>query len=653
MFFSRDYYAQAGIWNSLTLAALAVFLVLRAPKSRTKYSLLVLNIATLHWAIFYSFWILAENIQDARIFQNLFSIGGLLAVPLTLHFVVEFLNLKVEWKWMLPNYLLTLGLVVTNFLSFLYVSTYAPIGPIPFYPQAGVLLPFSLLLMTANLAAAFRLLYRELILSSGHRAQQIKWILVGLVTSWVGGASTYVGFFNFNLPPVLTPSVSFFVAVFAYAVIRHQLMDVEVVIRKTVVFAGIFLSALLVVSLLVNTVPKLFLESFNIRLEPFWMNVLTLVVSFYGLSKLRLQLIVWTDRYLFQKEIDPQSLMMRVLTRTSRVTDSAALSKQILSEIVSGLRLKSASLFVYQPKWDHYEIKCSEGNAPSAQSLDTKNPLKCLSLIQQPAGFGIRPPSRQMPEEAFAELKKLNAQIAIPIMNERQMSAILFLGERMSEKPFSYDDLDFLVPLSRILSAIYHNTRLREELKVAQTKVIEAHTDGLTGALTRTAFLERLEVEFIRARHFNRPFAILMTDLDHFKAKNDNYGHQAGDAILAEAAKRMKASLRQQDIIGRYGGEEFIIFLSGASRAEALEVGERIRKRVDQSPVNVKGQLLVQTVSVGIACFPDDGQTTESLIHRADSCLYIAKKGGRNMVVDASSTESLAVKSGTGSLLRA
>jgi diguanylate cyclase (GGDEF)-like protein len=144
-----------------------------------------------------------------------------------------------------------------------------------------------------------------------------------------------------------------------------------------------------------------------------------------------------------------------------------------------------------------------------------------------------------------------------------------------------------------------------------------------------------------------------MTDLDHFKAKNDNYGHQAGDAILAEAAKRMKASLRQQDIIGRYGGEEFIIFLSGASRAEALEVGERIRKRVDQSPVNVKGQQLVQTVSVGIACFPDDGQTTESLIHRADSCLYVAKKGGRNMVVDASSTESLAVKSGTGSRLRA
>jgi len=159
-----------------------------------------------------------------------------------------------------------------------------------------------------------------------------------------------------------------------------------------------------------------------------------------------------------------------------------------------------------------------------------------------------------------------------------------------------------------------------------------AITDSLTQAYTRRYFLEKLDVEIKRSEKFKYSFAFLMLDIDHFKEQNDRYGHLVGDAILRDAVKMLKDSIRQIDFIGRYGGEELSIVLTETGRATAKIVAERIRESLSSKPLNIYDESLQVTVSVGVSVYPEDGQRPKELIEKADRALYAAKEQGRNKV---------------------
>ena len=160
-------------------------------------------------------------------------------------------------------------------------------------------------------------------------------------------------------------------------------------------------------------------------------------------------------------------------------------------------------------------------------------------------------------------------------------------------------------------------------------------TDKLTKLASRSHVLEILNNTFIAARRDNKSLSLIMADLDHFKEINDNYGHQVGDQVLMGIAGRIKASVRNIDTAGRYGGEEFIIVLPTTDMITAQQVAERVREQIASSPLSFGDNMIDLTISEGIATLnPDD--TVESLIKRADSALYIAKQAGRNRVELAS-----------------
>jgi diguanylate cyclase (GGDEF)-like protein len=163
-----------------------------------------------------------------------------------------------------------------------------------------------------------------------------------------------------------------------------------------------------------------------------------------------------------------------------------------------------------------------------------------------------------------------------------------------------------------------------------------AKVDPLTGVLNRRAFFERLETEFRRAQRYGRPVTVLMLDIDRFKALNDRYGHATGDAVLAVCAGHLASNLRQSDEIGRYGGEEFVIFLPETSLADGAFVAEKLRQAVEElridSPDGASGAVHV-TTSVGVACGPAlDTPDSQSLVNHADAALYVAKRTGRNRI---------------------
>ncbi len=169
----------------------------------------------------------------------------------------------------------------------------------------------------------------------------------------------------------------------------------------------------------------------------------------------------------------------------------------------------------------------------------------------------------------------------------------------------------------------------REQAAAALTM---AATDGLTGLLNHRAFHTRLEEEVARAARHDRPLALLMVDLDDFRAINNTHGHQVGDALLAAVAAALRAGVRAADVPARYGGDELAVILPEADVAEALPVAERARAAIAAATVVAAGATVRVDASLGLAVVPRHARTREELIRAADEAAYAAKDAGKGRV---------------------
>lgn len=160
-----------------------------------------------------------------------------------------------------------------------------------------------------------------------------------------------------------------------------------------------------------------------------------------------------------------------------------------------------------------------------------------------------------------------------------------------------------------------------------------AHIDPLTQILNRGAFMARAQEQLERCKQFETSLAVVLCDVDHFKQKNDNYGHLAGDKILIELAGLLTKQMRSGDLLGRYGGEEFILMFPETSSTEALACSERFRHAVSEHRFEFQGQTIPVTLSAGICCCTGEFAELTAMIQAADNALYKAKKTGRNRVV--------------------
>jgi diguanylate cyclase (GGDEF)-like protein len=163
--------------------------------------------------------------------------------------------------------------------------------------------------------------------------------------------------------------------------------------------------------------------------------------------------------------------------------------------------------------------------------------------------------------------------------------------------------------------------------------------DALTGCYNRKHALDVIDAELRRSRRSQLPLALLMFDLDHFKAINDRHGHLCGDAVLAAVGQRMKTVLRASDLKCRYGGEEFLVLLPETTASGASKVAELLRRDLEAHPVAWNGEAIPVTASFGVAVVKPGEGDTSAVIGRADAALYRAKENGRNMVCLAEAEE--------------
>jgi diguanylate cyclase (GGDEF)-like protein len=290
---------------------------------------------------------------------------------------------------------------------------------------------------------------------------------------------------------------------------------------------------------------------------------------------------------------------------------------------------------------DYDFVEASDGRAALVQLRDQRPDLVLMD-VEMPGLGGV---------ETCRIIKANSSQqgfgfIPVILMTARAASGKaegLELGaDDYLVKPFDLVELSARVKSMLRLKAVQDELVAKvRELEQAHAKLEErrvellnlSRTDPLTQLHNRRYFEERFTAEFSRSKRYRTPLSLLMIDVDHFKQVNDTRGHAAGDQVLKETARRVKSTLRDVDLVARFGGEEFIALLPETGPEEGRAAAERIRAAIEAGEVPHGEQPIRVTASVGLAWYPARQiEDHEALVRAADDALYRAKKGGRNRV---------------------
>ncbi|MCI5074635.1 sensor domain-containing diguanylate cyclase [Oricola sp.] len=247
----------------------------------------------------------------------------------------------------------------------------------------------------------------------------------------------------------------------------------------------------------------------------------------------------------------------------------------------------------------------------------------CTHTIQQNVPFVVQD---TLADDRFSELPSVTGDpfvrsyVGIPLRMPDGYNVGSLCIMDSQPRAFSEREISILDNFSKIVI---------DELELRQI----ACSDVLTGTMTRRAWLEVAGKEVDRARRYERPLALALFDIDRFKAVNDRYGHPAGDVVIRTFAEVCSSAIRQSDMLGRLGGEEFALLLPETEPDSAIQLADRLRATFGNLSIDV-GTRIACTMSGGIANRTSGADTLDILIDRADKALYLAKHGGRNQIVD-------------------
>jgi len=227
----------------------------------------------------------------------------------------------------------------------------------------------------------------------------------------------------------------------------------------------------------------------------------------------------------------------------------------------------------------------------------------------------------------FVTRAGLSAFLAVPVTVAQNTLGVILL-ETDGKNFHSEGEIKTLSFFTNQVGIALENARLYREVEVLSM------TDGLTGLYNHRHFQKLLFEELNRSNRYKHPLSLMIIDVDYFKDYNDNYGHQAGDALLASAAKTIRVNIRKTDIAARYGGDEFCVILTETDKEAAFLKAEKIRREIElcRFPDSQKQPDKNPSVSIGVAAFPVDAGDREKLLKKVDDALYRSKKEGRNRV---------------------
>ncbi|MCW8443749.1 diguanylate cyclase [Fluoribacter gormanii] len=325
------------------------------------------------------------------------------------------------------------------------------------------------------------------------------------------------------------------------------------------------------------------------------------------------------------KELELLKELMSLLQSSLSMDDAIEIIKNYSKRILSG-----TSGIVYLISSDNLNVisrVLSWGEPVSNLFLFTPN--DCLSLLRHQS-YSISDSTEGLLCNHIKKAeKKPKSYACLPLLAQNEMLGLFYMEFGLNT------DNQRLIALAQIISEqsalSLYNIKLRDVLKTQSTQ------DSLTGVYNRRFFEEYLQKEILKSKDSPFTFALLLIDIDYFKKINDTYGHLIGDQVLFEFAAKIRQICREDDLVCRWGGEEFMIYLRTSNLDHAKSKAETLRASIEKFAIEInREQPISVTISIGIAFYPYDGKRVDDLISKADEALYQAKKMGRNKVVASS-----------------
>jgi diguanylate cyclase (GGDEF)-like protein len=282
-----------------------------------------------------------------------------------------------------------------------------------------------------------------------------------------------------------------------------------------------------------------------------------------------------------------------------------------------------------------YDVTTARDGAEALQRIAADRPDLVLLdlLIPPPDGLAVIRAAKRDRDMSTVPLVVMTVKRDV----KTKIEALRGGADDFIVKPFHFDELDAVMRASLKKRYLYTSLeRANRQLRDANEKLLKLTvTDDRTNLHNDRYLKRRLAEEFKRARRYAAPLTLMLVDLDHFKQVNDKYGHECGDQVLAEFARVLVDNAREIDIVGRYGGEEFLMILPNTDAIRAAVVAERVRKATEEHVYRHKEFLVRITVSIGLASIPANAalRTEADLLRAADEALYRAKRTTRNKVI--------------------
>lgn len=469
--------------NFLTCVFIGTFLYVRNKKSPVNVSYCIFDYCVAFYAFFYFLWQSTSNLQWGIIFFKWCIFGVVLINSAFIYFAFVVLNIHQKSRRQL--YLIH---AINAFFCFASLYLFYDDWKIKYsyglWPIPSKIFHFYIAWWFLQVIYAFFLIHiKGVARSSGKDKKQFQWIFWATLIAYAGGATNWLVWYDINFPPYLNSGIAIYTIVLAYAIFRHQLLGIDVIIKKTLVFAGLFGMVMIVVAV-VTTLTQFFISQY-VAANQAMATAVSIFLALFLYDPARKFLVNVTDRYLFQKKEDIKIILNRLSKDIITILDIDQVAKAILDTFQQSLRLESGAILLKDENGDSYKVLDAFGLKDKNLRFEKFDPfLKFLADTEKTVNLENAEEREALPTVVREKLQELRAVIAIPLFLHIDLIGVLLLGKKKSDQEFTAEEIDYFPTVASQVAIALSNARLYEILKKSQIDFAQQAKMAAIGTLS-------------------------------------------------------------------------------------------------------------------------------------------------------------------------
>ena len=482
------FYTLSGLINGLTATIVGFFVYTRNKKSIANIAFSLFCLCVAIWNYFYFAWLTISTSSREAIFWLTILLIGPIFIPGTfLHFTLEFLDLSKGWrkKTLIYGYIIDFVFLYFLLFSHLFLAGVTKRIYFEYFPYPGIVFHIFLFKFLMYSFYAHYLLYKAYRRAEGTRYYQLRLSFWGIIIGYIGGVPIWAIWYGSPIPPVTHILVSVYMTMLAYAIIFYKLFDIEVIIKKTLVFAGLLASVFAIFIL-----PTWIIQDYLFRgagtggrMAGFALSAVILILT---MRRIETFLINVTDKYLFQKKYDYKELLKTFTAEVLTVLELEKLVNLTVDKLTDIVKLASCAVLLFDEEKQEFAVTASKNVKDSEVKLI--RPDGIVTFLEQTQGYLLVKELKQkrifIPDSIQEIIDKLSAELIIPMVLHEEVMGILSMGKKKSDEEYTQDDLDILLPLAKTLAIAISNAKLFVELGKTQAEAAKAEKMAVIGTLS-------------------------------------------------------------------------------------------------------------------------------------------------------------------------